>query len=259
MTANLFCEHCGRANAAAAEFCEGCGTRLASASIAPPPPPPTVGTAAAVPEGTDTADPKPPSGRSRRALVGAVLVVVGAVGGVVARELGGFDFALGERYDSAEVVDFEEKAREEGRIAGDRAGFNRGFEQGEEKGSGRGYDEGLADGLKVGEQRGYEGAGTSIREVVWSDVIGGFESGICVNLTGTYFLDNWRWEFEFSDGEVDVIDDSEFDRSNDGWCYTLETLARYTDTDRLYDAILTVYVTRSGLIDRWGPQRTPIG
>lgn len=200
-----------------------------------------------------------PSSVRRRALAGAVAIAVGAGAGVAARELGALDFALGERFDAAYVEARSDQAEATGVGRGDKDGYDRGFGEGEEQGRRLGYDEGFAEGRKEGEARGYEGAGTSIREVSWSEVIGGSESGICVDFTGTYFLDNWRWEFEFPDGEVDVIDDSAFDRSNDGWCYSIDTLARYTDTDRLYEATLTIYVTRSGLTDRWGPRPAPLG
>lgn len=259
----MFCEQCGRANSQGSAFCEGCGAAIASPvapaaqPIAPTliPPAPNAPFAAAPIVGDQPARTRAKRPIAQRVALLVAGVVVGVVAGVGARDLGAFDFIRGERFDTAQV-----EAREEAsRAAGEKSGYADGFSEGKAAGEEAGYDEGFEAGKSEGENRAYNGAGTSISRVRWSDNLDSGESGICVDLTGTYLLSSWKWVFEFSDGTVDTIDDNDFDRSESAWCYSESTLDLYTDVDRLWDASLTIYVTRNSMTDRWGPLQSPWG
>lgn len=269
----MFCEQCGRANSQGSAFCEGCGAALEQTAVATnpsptaptsvvPPPPTYVSPIVDLSDSTTERDTPEPKGNRRSLKLAALAfagVMVGVALGVTARDLGALDFMLGERFDTAQVEARESESRALGQTDGYEKGFAKGITEGVKEGELDGYAEGFAEGRKDGENRAYEGAGSSIQEVSWSYNIDSGNEGICVDFTGSYLLSNWKWVFEYPDGTVDTIEESSFSRSNSGWCYDTLTLSRYTDVSRLYDATLTIYVTRGSLTDRWGPLPSPFG
>jgi hypothetical protein len=209
--------------------------------------------------------------RVRRGKTTVVLVAVGAclagIGlGIGLRQSPALDPVLGTRID-VERAEQIATARADtslryGRAQGDAAGYDRGFDVGRDDGladgDAAGYERGYDEGFERGADMAYAGAGTTIKRVEWSYNIGDdSDEGICVYFKGDYVLSEWRWVFT-DGGTPSDITDSFFDEAATNWCYTKSYLVSQIGGLSNFDT-LTVYVTRDGKTDRWGPKRVPSG
>lgn len=264
VVAAIRCQLCGAANAPTSRFCESCGAELlspradtlpAAAAVGPPPH-----------LQTTTESPRVRRGTAITILIGIGACIAGICIGIVLRQSPALDAVLGTRID-VEHAEQAANARagesfRDGRAQGDAAGYERGYDAGRHEGSSigdaQGYQRGFDDGYAAGADDAYTGAGTTIQRVAWSDNIGDdSESGICIFFKGSYLVDSWRWVFRGDGGSKEITDD-DFSRSSTDWCYDTSFLESEVPAFRSYDS-LTVYVTRDGKIDRWGPKAVPKG
>jgi len=165
----MFCTNCGAAITSTQEYCTSCGAALR----------PVVTPAE---ESKHNSSPSSELGEkekgaqrgTRTALlagVGAIVLLVGVVVGVLVTGAGAASFVIGERYSEGELEVASNAARQSGFENGKNTGYNDGFSDGKAEGYDAGYDAGSTagydDGYRTGKADGYEEGQTA----------GGYSSG----------------------------------------------------------------------------------
>jgi len=151
----MFCTNCGAAITSTQEYCTSCGAALR----------PVVTPAE---ESKHNSSPSSELGEkekgaqrgTRTALlagVGAIVLLVGVVVGVLVTGAGAASFVIGERYSEGELEVAANAARQSGFENGKKTGYNDGFSDGKSDGYNTGFDAGKAEGYDTGYDAGSTG------------------------------------------------------------------------------------------------------
>lgn len=151
----MFCTNCGAAITSTQEYCTSCGAALR----------PVVTPAE---EWKHNSSPSSELGEkekgaqrgTRTALlagVGAIVLLVGVVVGVLVTGAGAASFVIGERYSEGELEVAANAARQSGFENGKKTGYNDGFSDGKSDGYNTGFDAGKAEGYDTGYDAGSTG------------------------------------------------------------------------------------------------------
>lgn len=281
----IFCTECGKQAIATSRFCVGCGSPLHLATgeatsqqirpdlSAPSAPFEPFGSGQYLaPISNPSVTRRPARSQLRTILLSVGALLTGVTIGLAGRELGVFDFALGEKIAVGTATEQARTAYESGYRSGETEGTKSGDEAGYARGLDDGYDQGLQEGETTGYERGYLtgldvgfiDAKTGITptdlgdlklSAEWTTNIGNqYESGICFFSDGLR-LSQWqqmKWAFISSSGSIKFLSDSNDDYN----CFTESEILRRVGSIPKYTR-LAIYVTANGKSDRWGPSPTP--